>query len=208
MRARAAYISSLGTGGIIVASALLMLAMVSALVAFHAWPAGHTAGGSVSAVPLTPSAATPAVHAAKPAVRAPRTATHARAHAAHARTAPLTTAGLSKVPAAPSQGVSRRAVGVFKVPSTVGPATPPVPYPPPSTGPQHRLPPDDHPCGCAPPRPEPPIHLPAVTLPGDVNDTTTGVVSSIPPAPSDQDVSSPVPLPLDTVTATVTDLTR
>jgi hypothetical protein len=206
MRARAAYISSLGTGGILVASALLMLAMVSALVAFHAWPAGHTAGGSVSAVPLTPSAATPAVHEAAPVTRArPAVAHRTRAHL-H-RAAAVSTAGLTKVPAGAHQIVSRRATGVFKLPSTTGPATPPVPYPPPSTGSQHHRSPPNHTCGCAPP-PKPPLHIPEVPLPGDVNGTTTGVVGSIPPPPDDQNTSSPVPLPLDTVTATVIDLTR
>jgi hypothetical protein len=52
MRARAAFIHSLGTTGILVAAALLMLAIVSALVAFRAWPGGT--GESVAAVPVTP----------------------------------------------------------------------------------------------------------------------------------------------------------
>jgi hypothetical protein len=55
MRARAAYISSLGTTGILVGAALLMLATVGALVAFHHWPGGST-GNDVTAVPLQPPA--------------------------------------------------------------------------------------------------------------------------------------------------------
>ena len=51
MRARAAFIRSLGTTGILVAAALLMLAIVSALVAFRAWPGGT--GESVAAVPVS-----------------------------------------------------------------------------------------------------------------------------------------------------------
>lgn len=207
MRARAAYISSLGTGGILVASALLMLAMVSALVAFHSWPAGNTAGGSVSSVPTSPAAATPFVHGTAPVLRAPHAVAHrAAARSAHHRPALVSAAGLRKVPAAPGRGVGRRVTGVFKLPSTSGPAAPPVPYPPPSTGSQHdRVPPGGS-CGCAP-KHKPPFHLPPVPLPGDVNSTTTDVVGAIPPPPVDQD-ASPVPLPLDGVTATVTDLTR
>src|SRR5947209_2831447 len=40
MRARSAYISSLSTTAIIVASALLMLALLGAIVAFRGWPHG------------------------------------------------------------------------------------------------------------------------------------------------------------------------
>src|SRR5207237_977628 len=58
MRARAAYISSLGTTGILVSSALFMLTMVSALVAFRGWP-GVTPGGGVQAVPLQSSHSSP-----------------------------------------------------------------------------------------------------------------------------------------------------
>jgi hypothetical protein len=43
MRARTAYISSIGTTTILVGASLLMLALVSALVAFHGWP--DRAGG-------------------------------------------------------------------------------------------------------------------------------------------------------------------
>jgi hypothetical protein len=51
MHARAAYIRSIGTTGILVAAALLMLATVSALVAYHGWP-GSAGGESVTAVPV------------------------------------------------------------------------------------------------------------------------------------------------------------
>src|SRR4051794_14786603 len=54
MRARAAYIRSLGTTSILVAAALLMLGVVGALVGFHGWPAGAV-GETVPAVPLTPT---------------------------------------------------------------------------------------------------------------------------------------------------------
>jgi len=54
MRARIAYITSLGTTAILVAAALLMLGVVGAIVAFHGWP-GSAAGKGVRALPLAPS---------------------------------------------------------------------------------------------------------------------------------------------------------
>src|SRR3954463_6374740 len=57
MRARFAYISSLGTTAILVAAALLMLAVVSAIVAFRGWP-GQASSGGVQTVPLAPGDAT------------------------------------------------------------------------------------------------------------------------------------------------------
>ena len=54
MRARVAYISSLGTTAILVAAALLMLAVVGAIVAFKGWPGAANADG-VRSVPLPPS---------------------------------------------------------------------------------------------------------------------------------------------------------
>src|SRR5881227_291587 len=54
MRARVAYISSLGTTAILVAAALLMLAVVGAIVAFRGWPGQANAAG-VQSVPLGPS---------------------------------------------------------------------------------------------------------------------------------------------------------
>lgn len=97
MRARAAYISSFGTTGILVAAALLMLAMVSALVAFRGWPGG-VPGDTVGSVPLTqqPRAfrlaaartATVTAHRVRPA-----------APTRPARRLSTSTAGLVKVPA-------------------------------------------------------------------------------------------------------------
>src|SRR3954463_12019313 len=57
MRARFAYISSLGTTAILVAAALLMLAVVSAIVAFRGWP-GQASSGGVQTIPLAPGDAT------------------------------------------------------------------------------------------------------------------------------------------------------
>jgi hypothetical protein len=45
MRATRAYIASLGTAGVLVASSALLLVVVSALMAFNAWPGGDPMGG-------------------------------------------------------------------------------------------------------------------------------------------------------------------
>src|SRR4051794_15363600 len=45
MRTTKAYIASLGTTGVLVASSALLLVVVSALVAFNAWPGGDPIGG-------------------------------------------------------------------------------------------------------------------------------------------------------------------
>jgi hypothetical protein len=100
MRARVAYISSLGTTAILVAAALLMLAVVGALVAFKGWP-GSANGAVVQQVPLGPGTGAAETVLVRPAaattrvVRA-RSATQ-RAAAAKAR---LSTAGLVKEPEA------------------------------------------------------------------------------------------------------------
>jgi hypothetical protein len=54
MRARFAYITSLGTTAILVAAALLMLGVVGAIVAFHGWP-GSAQGKGVRSLPLAPT---------------------------------------------------------------------------------------------------------------------------------------------------------
>jgi hypothetical protein len=46
MKASRAYIAGLGTTGVLLAFALLLLVVVSAIVAFRGWPAGDAAGGS------------------------------------------------------------------------------------------------------------------------------------------------------------------
>src|SRR4051812_41001126 len=45
MRATRAYIASLGTAGVLVASSALLLVVVSTLVAFNAWPGGDAVTG-------------------------------------------------------------------------------------------------------------------------------------------------------------------
>lgn len=68
MRARFAYISSLGTTAILVAAALLMLAVVGAIVAFHGWP-GTADGQTVDSVPLAPLSAGAAALKTTPPIR-------------------------------------------------------------------------------------------------------------------------------------------
>jgi hypothetical protein len=191
MRARAAYISSLGTGGILVASALLMLALVSALVAFHAWPGGHAASGTVS-IPLNPSSSDAAP--ARAVTATPRASRVAGASVrvrddAGSRSAAAGTAGLHKAPAQPSQVVSGGQVfGMVKVPPTTDPIVPPVQFPPPSTGPQTQTQPT------APTSPDQrqrydpgPKGIQFETLPNvlppSVDDTAGNVVGAVPPPP-------------------------
>ena len=129
MRARVAYISSLGTTAILVSAALLMLAVVGAIVTFRGWPGAANADG-VQSVPLTPSFTRTGdslvvthVHRASAVVRS-------RARPVAARTnARLSTAGLVKVVG------PRTLPGVVKVTGGPGPAIHPVfPQPQPGSG--------------------------------------------------------------------------
>jgi hypothetical protein len=90
MRARAAYIRSLGTTSILVAAALLMLGVVGALVGFHGWPDGAV-GETVPSVPLAPSPQ-PVLNAVRDVSTAP-TGVHKGSASAHR----ASTAGLVKV---------------------------------------------------------------------------------------------------------------
>jgi hypothetical protein len=95
MRARVAYISSLGTTAILVAAALLMLAVVGALVAFHGWP-GSANGAVVQPVPLGSGgdrASTLIVRPVASTGRVVRVGSFSRLAASRAR---LSTAGLVK----------------------------------------------------------------------------------------------------------------
>jgi hypothetical protein len=97
MRARFAYISSLGTTAILVAAALLMLALVGAIVGFRGWPGG--AGGSpVESVPLAPNGVPTRVAL----VRRSSTARGVERASRRARAVrrPVSTAGLVKAGAA------------------------------------------------------------------------------------------------------------
>src|SRR3954469_24698040 len=133
MRARVAYISSLGTTAILVAAALLMLVLVGALVAFRGWP-GRANGAVIHPVPLSP-AVTPArailVRPAASTKRIVRVGSFSRLAASRAR---LSTAGLVKRPAATT------ASGLVMTPAPAAPMTPASPSPP-SGGPPSSPPP-------------------------------------------------------------------
>lgn len=120
MRARVAYISSLGTTAILVAAALLLLAVVSAIVAFRGWPGSATGGAGVQSVTLAPHApvrsATLVRHTTK--VRAVKRAAAPAARSARARR--VSTSGLVK-----QKGSGPRVVpGVVMVPVTSSPMQP------------------------------------------------------------------------------------
>jgi hypothetical protein len=96
MRARVAYISSLGTTAILVAAALLMLALVGALVAFRGWP-GSANGAGVQQVPLgSRPASVGAVFVQPVALRTSRVVRAGSLVSAAAPRPRLSTAGLVK----------------------------------------------------------------------------------------------------------------
>jgi hypothetical protein len=187
MRARAAYISSLGTTTILVCAALLLLAVGSALVAFRGWPGGADATG-VQRVTLTPNGLP---RAATEFVRAAAITRVARSGSQGASSAHLSTAGLVKVPAGTGAGVvvngfvmGPGGAGVVSV------SSPGASYPPPA-GPTLQAPPPNR----GPYEPTTPPVDPGVTLPvPDVSAVPSApaavtavageVLSSAPPPPS------------------------
>lgn len=111
MRADRAYIASLGTTGVLVASAVLLLAVVSALVAFRGWPGtgfaediGHLVVGEPErTLPVggPRQAARNAAPAAAAVARRPAPGTAAAARASAARTAPVRTRPVTPTPPTP-----------------------------------------------------------------------------------------------------------
>src|SRR3954452_15830367 len=120
MRARIAYISSLGTTAILVAAALLMLALVGALVAFRGWP-GSANGAVVQQVPLGPGSGAARTVLVRP-VAARSRIVRVRSFSALAVTrARVSTAGLVKEPApAAVKGVVMEPASTI----TMSPSTP------------------------------------------------------------------------------------
>src|SRR5690349_1222888 len=98
MRARVAYISSLGTTAILVAAALMLLAVVSAIVAFRGWPGSATGSAGVQSVPLAPNGAArqAALVRRNPKARGVERSTPHRAVRAARSHRPASTAGLVK----------------------------------------------------------------------------------------------------------------
>jgi hypothetical protein len=99
MKATKAYIASLGTTGVLLGASLLMLAVVSAVVAFDRWPSGDVST-RVQTVVLADSA--PGIRIAPPSAAARTAAAAARATA----TAPGAPERVV-VPGAPVNGVQR-----------------------------------------------------------------------------------------------------
>ena len=184
MRARAAYISSFGTSGILVASALLVLAMASALVAFRGWPEGLPTGERVTAVPVAPSAgsATGLREPARALAPAGRSDGTRAAGASSTAASGGSTVGLYKDSAV--EAGSGQVGGMIKVPVVTDPQ-PVVPLPPPSTGPQQTGAPAGGQPPSAPPRDAPPKgdlvpEVPAAPSPGTLQGTTDGLISTPP----------------------------
>ncbi len=184
MRARAAYIRSLGTTSILVAAALLMLGVVSALVGFHGWPEGAV-GETVPSVPVT-APPRPVLHA----VRAVRKADPVgRATPARAARPALSTAGLVKV--VPVRSPQAVGLPVALAPGQVVP-TPAQPPAAPEPA-QHNSAPADP----APPKPPAP---PSETAPIQI--LLTQIAGELPPPP-DQGDDTQVNVPLVGLTLTV-----
>ena len=81
MKAGKAYISSLGTTGLLVASSVILLIVVGALIAFDAWPTGASAGRpeNIALGATERAAAVKGVSANSPAPAAPKISRGARA---------------------------------------------------------------------------------------------------------------------------------
>lgn len=203
MRARFAYITSLGTTAILVAAALLMLGVVGAIVAFHGWP-GSAAGKGVRALPLAPAGPNARVALVRRAkvTNATKLTRSSKGITALARRA--STRGLVKTTAPRSPIVA----GIVMVPvrtTITNPAITPEPTQPvgPSSGltPDRRVPPTQ-PSGPGPvpyssvPLPglaEVPMPVPAPALPVDPDDVVGTVGQMVPPLPGADVV--PVKLP-------------
>jgi hypothetical protein len=191
MRARAAYISSLGTTTILVCAALLLLAVGSALVAFRGWPGGAN-GTGVQRVTL-PSKVSPRFATAL--VRASAVTRLVRAQRPKAGAARLSTAGLVKVP--PGTGPVVNGVVIGPGSSGVSVSSPPgARYPAPNGSPFQAPPPTgrypSYPTsppvdpGVTVPLPVPAPHVGVVppSAPAAVTAVATSVLSSAPPPPA------------------------
>ena len=203
MRARIAYITSLGTTAILVAAALLMLGVVGAIVAFHGWP-GSAAGKGVRSLPLAPSGPNARVALVRRAkiTRTTKLSRSSKGITSLARKA--STRGLVKLPSPPRGPV---VAGIVMVPvrtTTTSPAIRPAPTQPvgPSVlTPDRRVPPTQ-PSGPGPvpytevPLPglaEVPTPVPAPAMPVDPEDAAGAVAEMVPPLPGLDAV--PVKLP-------------
>jgi hypothetical protein len=178
MRARAAYISSLGTTGILVAAALMMLALVSALVGFRGWPGGTS--DSIASVPIASSTSAPAAltQVRRVSVRVPAHPVALRAERTTPRPvrAAATTAGLVKTETAEAAPPH-----VVKVPRGVEMTLPPTGRPTVPVAPQSD--PAAPPPGVEPPGEQPPSIIPSPPQGGPAPDDVQGVVDQVVPLP-------------------------
>jgi hypothetical protein len=131
MKATKAYIASLGTTGVLLAASILMLAVVSAVVAFDRWPGGQVAA-PVKTLVLTDKAAPIRVSARAAAPSATRAARSAPRTAAAVPRAPRNTATTGErvgtpggsAPATPARPVTAAPPAIVKPPVDVPPAPP------------------------------------------------------------------------------------
>jgi hypothetical protein len=121
MRARAAVIPTLGTTGILLAASLLMLALVSALVAFRGWPGGT--GDSVASVPVDAGTHAPVALAQVRRVTLPKAGLTRVVRSAPAPK-PVSAAGLVKV-----EQAEPAPANIVKVPPGVHMSLPPAGVP-------------------------------------------------------------------------------
>lgn len=195
MRARVAYISSLGTTTILVCAALLILAVGSALVAFRGWPGGTTASG-VQRVTLGPDASPRLVVALTRAAAITRVVRSQRPGAAAAR---LLTAGLVKQGTTAPGPVVRGIVKVTPGSGAGSVTSPPGVGPPAPTGSPFQVPPPagsyyngptGPPVDTGVPVPAPDLSGIPGSSAGAVTGVAGGVVSSVPPPPVPSAVSA------------------
>ena len=159
MRARGAYIRSLGVSGLLVFGALLMLAIVSAIVAFNGWPSeAATSGVEPMAVDVAAPASTPA-----PTVIAVRREPR--------RAAPRAAAPVRVVAAAPSP-----APAVESAPAPAPPAPPAAPAPTPAPAPAAQEE-EPEPAPAEEPAAPAPVAEPGAAL-GEVSGTVEPVVET------------------------------
>jgi hypothetical protein len=132
MRATKAYIASLGTTGVLLAASLLMLAVVSAVVAFDRWPgAGVTTRVPTLVLTDRPAAIRVGAHSLAPSV------TPAARRAATGVAAPRRAATVvPTVGVRPVTGITRPAAPAPAPPPAPAPAAPALPKTPPVPSPQ------------------------------------------------------------------------
>jgi hypothetical protein len=186
MRARAAYIRSLGTTGILVVAALLMLGVVGAVVGFHRWPEGAV-GGTVPSVPLK-TAPQRVLTAVRDVRKAPTASLTRAARAVGDRSA---TAGLVK------------ASPVVSSPRPVGQ---PLAYEPGEVAPQPAEPPATpahDPQAPAPPS-APSTPVPAPSTPPDVQQLLGQLLGAPPPPPGAGPQPGPLQVDVPIVGTTIT----